>query len=430
MPVVAALRPVPDSPWFLYAKMDKTEIYAPIRERLWFVILLVAALLIGAGAGVGLLWRERGAAFYKEKFRVEQDKLESQRKFRTLFETMSEGVALHEMIYAGAEPVDYRLTTVNPAFERHTGIAVEKAEGALASALFGTGIPPYLKEYEHVARTGEPMTFETFFPPLKKYYHIAVNSPGPGLFATVFADVTERKRQEKELQEKNAEMERFTYMISHDLKSPLVTVRTFLGYLEQDMASSDADRIDKDIFFMRNATEKMGQLLDELLEMSRVGRVVNPSIRVTFQELVKETLGLMAGPIAEKRIEVLVGDEDVTLKGDRPRLVEVWQNLVENGIKFMGDQPAPCLEIGVERNGNETVFFVRDNGIGIDPKYGEKVFALFEKLDQRSEGTGLGLALIKRIVELYEGKIWIESEGPGKGACFRFTLPGAVHIAN
>ncbi len=114
------------------------------------------------------------------------------------------------------------------------------------------------------------------------------------------------------------------------------------------------------------------------------------------------------------------------LFGDRPRLVEIWQNLVENAVKYMGEQPAPRLTIGLERQGEETVFFVCDNGMGIDPRYHDKIFGIFEKLDPKSEGTGIGLAIVKRIVELYQGKIWVESAGLGQGACFRFTLPGAV----
>jgi signal transduction histidine kinase len=108
--------------------------------------------------------------------------------------------------------------------------------------------------------------------------------------------------------------------------------------------------------------------------------------------------------------------------------MEIWQNLVENACKFMGNQPQPQVEIGVEQRGSETVFFVRDNGAGIDPRYQEKVFGLFEKLDSKGEGTGMGLALVKRIVELYEGRIWVESPGLGQGANFLFTLPAAVII--
>ena len=243
-------------------------------------------------------------------------------------------------------------------------------------------------------------------------------------------DTTELTQKERELREKSTELERFTYAISHDLKSPLVTVKTFLGYLEEDLARSDADRIGQDILYIRTAADKMRQLLDELIEMSRVGRIANPPVRVTLRQLVKEALSAVAGSIAERGVEVRVGDDDIALYGDRPRLVAIWQNLVENAVKFMGDQASPRIEMGAELRGRDTVFFARDNGMGIDPRYQAKVFSLFEKLDPRSEGTGLGLALIKRIVELYRGTIWLESEGLGHGVCFRFTLPDAVKSQN
>jgi light-regulated signal transduction histidine kinase (bacteriophytochrome) len=182
-------------------------------------------------------------------------------------------------------------------------------------------------------------------------------------------DTTELRQKERDLQEKNAELQRFTYTISHDLKSPLVTVKTFLGYLEEDMSRSDAGRIEQDIGYMRTAAEKMGQLLDELLEMSRIGRVANPPVRVKFRELVDEALGIVAGRIVERGVEVRVDEAAVTLVGERPRLVEIWQNLVENAVKFMGDQASPRIDIGVEGRGRQAVFFVRDNGMGVDPRY-------------------------------------------------------------
>jgi PAS domain S-box-containing protein len=244
----------------------------------------------------------------------------------------------------------------------------------------------------------------------------------------IVSDITERKRQENELREKNSELERFTYTVSHDLKSPLVTVKTFLGYLEQDMARPDMERVKQDVAYMHTATEKMGQLLDELLNLARVGRKKNPAARVAFRELAQEALQLVAGRISTGGVKVQVADAVVTLEGDRPRLMEIWQNLVENACKFMGNQPQPQVEIGVEKRDPETVFFVRDNGAGIDPRHQAKVFGLFEQLNSRGEGTGMGLALVKRIVELYEGRIWVESAGPGQGANFLFTLPGAVII--
>ena len=243
------------------------------------------------------------------------------------------------------------------------------------------------------------------------------------LFGTLL-DGTELRHKERELQQKNAELERFTYMISHDLKSPLVTVKTFLGYLEQDLADSNAPRVEKDLGFMRGAADKMGRLLDELLEMSRVGRTVNPAVAVSCGSVINEALGLVAGALSERGVEVQAAPPGLTLFGDQPRLVEIWQNLVENACKFMGDQEQPVIRIGAQEGGRGTVFFVSDNGVGIEPKYQEKVFGLFEKLDRNVGGTGLGLALVRRIVELYGGKIWVESHGAG--SCFRFTLPGAV----
>jgi PAS domain S-box-containing protein len=249
-------------------------------------------------------------------------------------------------------------------------------------------------------------------------------------------DITERKRaeealreserllreDERALREQNDELIRFNYAVSHDLKSPLVTIQTFLGYLEQDVRKPDAAGVDKDLEYIRTASDKMSRLLNELLELSRVGRKMNPPVEAPLQAIVREALDLVAGRIAERGVKVKVTKKPILLCGDRPRLVEIFQNLVDNAVKFMGDEPAPLVEIGAEQADDEIVLFVRDNGIGIDQRHQSKLFGLFEKLDPGSEGTGIGLALVKRIVEVHGGKIWVESEGPGQGATFRFTL--------
>ena len=254
------------------------------------------------------------------------------------------------------------------------------------------------------------------------------NSGEPeAMFGTVL-DITELRLKESELHRKNAEMERFTYTVSHDLRSPLVTIKTFLGFLEQDLAANNPERVTQDVTYIQGAAEKMRRLLDDLIEMSRIGRIVTIPTCFSFREIVEQALVIVAGQIATLGVKVTVHEAELSFFCDRARLTEVWQNLLDNAVKYMGDQPEPRIEIGLSGTGRDTVFFVRDNGIGIAPEHGEKIFGLFEKLDSTSEGTGLGLTLVKRIVEMNGGRIWMESDGVGHGACFRFTLPDALTV--
>lgn len=224
-----------------------------------------------------------------------------------------------------------------------------------------------------------------------------------------------------DLEAKNAELERFTYTVSHDLKSPLVTVKGFLGLLQNDMAQGKLDRAQEDIRWIQEAATKMHLMLDDLLALSRIGRLLNPPQEISFNELAEEAVKLVSGRIAERGVQVEIMPGLPTMVVDRVRLVEVLQNLVDNAVKFMADQPNPLITIGARQNGTETVFFVQDNGMGIDPQYQDQVFNLFKRLDASVEGTGIGLALVKRIVEVHGGRIWAES-AVGQGATFCFTL--------
>lgn len=245
-------------------------------------------------------------------------------------------------------------------------------------------------------------------------------------------EIAERRRREAEiraknleLDEKNAELERFTHTVSHDLKSPLVTLKTFLGFLERDLQAGETEQVKKDLGYMHGAADKMHGLLSDLLELSRVGRVEeNPEI-LTFTELAEAARDLVLGAIDQEQAEVRILPSALTLRGNRARLVEIWQNLIDNAVKYRHPDREPEIEIGVETTAEGPVFFVADNGRGIDPRYQEKIFGLFNQLDPTAPGSGLGLALVKRIVELYKGRIWVESAGDGAGSRFRFTLPAA-----
>jgi PAS domain S-box-containing protein len=233
----------------------------------------------------------------------------------------------------------------------------------------------------------------------------------------------EREKLIGELEQKNAELERFTYTVSHDLKSPLITIRGFLGYVREDAKAGNMVRLDKDIQRINDATEKMQRLLADLLELSRVGRINQKPVSISTNELIDEVVELLHGRLMAGAVKVSVAENLPSIYGDRPRIFEVFQNLIDNAAKFMGNQPAPHIEIGVdgEQNG-KPIFYVRDNGLGILPQYQTRIFGLFDKLDPDSEGTGIGLALVKRIVEFHGGKIWVESK-TGYGATFFFTFP-------
>lgn len=273
----------------------------------------------------------------------------------------------------------------------------------------------------HLFQDGKDRVFEARVTPI-----------GPETVLVMVRDVSlqkwigeEREKLIVELEQKNAELERFAYTVSHDLKSPLITIRGFLGFIREDSRKGNLTRLDADIDRITAATEKMQALLNDLLALSRVGRLINEPRDIDFNDLVNETLELLHGRISQTGVSISVAPDLSTVHGDYKRLMEVLQNLIDNACKFMGGQDVPRIEIGQDGfEKNMPVFYVRDNGVGIQPQFHENIFGLFNKLDVHSEGTGVGLALVRRIIEFHGGRIWIESE-PGRGTTFFFTLPPA-----
>jgi PAS domain S-box-containing protein len=362
----------------------------------------------------------------------------SEKKYRLLFENMTSGFAVHKMIYDDqGKPVDYRYLEVNPAFEKLTGVSASTLLGRTIKEVIPTIEEYWVETFGKVAMTGEPITYTNFVRDFGKYYDTYVFSPEKDTFAVVFNDSTEKIRAQEEIQKlnvelqqrvrelenTNAELTQFTYTVSHDLKSPLVTINGFLGYLEQDALSGNMERLRKDTQRIQEATNKMHALLTELLELSRVGRMLNELNYIPFLDLVNEALTIVQGRLESQHVTVYTQPNLPTIHGDRQRLIEVLQNLLDNAAKYIGEQSQPLIEIGQQgEEDGKPILFVKDNGMGIAREYHEQIFGLFNKLDAKSEGTGIGLALVKRIVEYHGGRIWVESE-PGKGSTFYFTLP-------
>lgn len=239
-------------------------------------------------------------------------------------------------------------------------------------------------------------------------------------------DISDRKQAQLALELKNREMEDFVYAVSHDLKSPLITLRAFLDMLEQDVNEGSTTDIEENFFHIRSAADKMTQLLGALYNLSQAGHFSAQRVVLPVNDLVANCLTTLAGSIEQRQASIKVADFPQTLWGDPVKIEQIWQNLIENALKYLGTQPQPYIEVGYEDTNEGPVFFVCDNGMGIEPEQMKRIFGIFSQLDARSEGIGLGLALVKKIVESYQGTIWVESGGPGQGSCFRFTMPGAA----
>lgn len=239
----------------------------------------------------------------------------------------------------------------------------------------------------------------------------------------------ERERLMARLEAINRELESFVYTVSHDLKGPLITLRGFATLLHKDLASGDATRAGEDAEQIDAAADRMAQLLEDLLALSRVGRVADPNDRVSLTEIAQDVAVNLEGPIAEAGGTLTIEEDMPEVLVDRVRIGEVLQNLIENALKFRNPEQAPKIDIYMEGHSEETpVFVVRDDGTGVAPEHQEKIFGLFDRLDPEVPGTGVGLALVRRIIDVHGGKVWMESEGEGKGAAFKFTLAAATKL--
>lgn len=226
----------------------------------------------------------------------------------------------------------------------------------------------------------------------------------------------------EKLKQKNVELDQFTFMAGHDLQEPLRKLISFSRLLEEDLQCGDSARVGDDLHYIRVAARRMQTLVQSLLQLSRVGRAAMRRESVDLQHCVNVVLDTLSLRIAESQA-VVSCDPLPTVVGDPTMLAQVYQNLIQNALKFVGEAP-PRIRLTAEPGEDYWTLGVRDEGIGIDPEFVAQIFAPFQRLHdaERYEGSGIGLAVCRTTVERHGGAIWVESE-PGRGAHFKFTLP-------
>jgi signal transduction histidine kinase len=238
------------------------------------------------------------------------------------------------------------------------------------------------------------------------------------------ADITEQKGVEEELRKINEELENFVRIVSHDLKTPIISVQGFASRLLKIRGDEMEAKERKYLEQIRTSANRMELLVSDLLSLSRVGRVVSTFEEVPSLQIVTNAASSLRDRIKKNEIEIVVEKDLPTIYCDGERIYQVFENLLSNAVKFLQGTGNPKIEVGYEERVAFHQFYVRDNGIGIEPKYHRKIFEMFHRLQEvkDQEGSGLGLAIVHRIIDHHGGKVWVESE-KGKGSTFYFTLP-------
>jgi PAS domain S-box-containing protein len=438
VPVVAALRTIPDSPWALVARMDVAEAYAPMREHLWQVVIMGGALLLGAGSCVVLIWRQQRGWFYREFAEMDN----SSRRMATVVRDSNDAITIQD--FAG------RITAWNRGAELMYGYSEAEALLQNIERLTAPGKVDEQRDFTRRLVAGEAITaFETqrvakdgrvldVWLTVTKLMDAAGTPVG---IASTERDITERKRAAEEVQrlnadleqrvvertaqleEANKELESFSYTVSHDLHAPLLHVQGYVNMLAREVGGQLSERGRRYMKTIEDASRKMGVLIDDLLAFSRMGRADMSETMVNLDSLVQDTLGDLE-PVTRERNIVWTIPPLPAVQADPAMLKLALTNLLGNAVKFTRQRNPAEIEIGCDgMEGERVILFVRDNGVGFDPQYAHKLFGVFQRLHRADEfeGTGIGLANVRRTIARQGGRVWAEG-GVDRGATFYFTL--------
>ncbi|RKD89025.1 PAS domain S-box protein [Halopiger aswanensis] len=354
--------------------------------------------------------------------RVERERAleESERRYRTLAENFPNGAV-------GLYDDELTYTVAGGEYLETIGVSSDEIVGTTVSERYPDDLVAAIEPYFRAVFDGKSNSFEVAYRDRQLLaYTLPVRGADDEIAAgmLVIQDITERTEYQRRLEESNERLEQFAYAVSHDLQEPLRMVTSYLQLLENrygDALDGDGEEF---IDYAVNGAERMRRMIDGLLEYSRIETRGDPFESVDLMRLVEEVCADLQFRIEETDAEI-TAEGLPRVEGDASQIRQVLQNLLSNAITYSGDE-RPRIDVTAERDGPKWIVSVRDKGIGIDPDDTDRIFEVFERLHSREEhdGTGIGLALCRRIVERHDGEIRVESE-PGEGSTFSFTLPAS-----
>ena len=451
--MLAAIRPIPEWGWVLEAKVDQDEVYAPIRRQAHFSLLLVGLLALALCLVTRIIWQQRELSFSQQKWEIERERLESHKKFRVLFEQAAVGVALFESRTR-------QCLEANQCFCDITGYTLEELQRLPFLEIVHPDDRQPDEENMKLLLTGQVRDFSAEKRYCRKdgaviWVSLTVSplwaaGEEPGQHAAVVFDITKRKQAEaqrgrltRELEQKNEELNSLIYAASHDLRSPLVNVEGFSRRLEaactalSQLANHPAlppaerqqstvitrEQIPKALGHIRNGVLKMNSLIDGLLRLSRLGHVAVRMETLDMNRLLQQVCTSLTYQFqrsgATQEIEVLP-----PCQGDAGLINQVFTNLVDNAIKYRDPDRPLTIRVSAHLTDEQVVYCVSDTGIGIAPEHQDKIWELFHRLhpSATTQGEGVGLNLVRRIVDRHQGRVWVEST-VGLGSRFFIAFP-------
>lgn len=359
---------------------------------------------------------------------AEESLRKSEERFRSLFQSMIEGVAIHEVVYdASGEPIDYRILDVNPAYEKHTGLSAAMCKGMLASEAYGGNAPPYLAEYSAVARDGRPYSFETYYPPLERHFQISVFCPQPGAFATVFEDITERKRNEAERRRLEAEVQHVQQLeslgslaggVAHDMNNVLQAIQGMASVLKVKFDQEPAIASGLDIIL--NASNRGRNLVKNLTDFARKG-LQEPAV-LDLNLLVRKEVELLEHTTLRRiELQMELGEPLPPILGDPSAVSNALMNLCVNAIDAMPEKGTLRFTTRGLEDGF-VMLVVEDTGEGMPPEVQARAAEPFFTTKPMGKGTGLGLSSVYGTMKAHGGSMELQSE-EGKGTRVTLRFP-------